>query len=202
VRSNLGDFAHQYPALAARWIGPTFRPVTWAALSGYCRYGAQPSYCDYGTTTVYDGDTVYVNGDPSSSQQYADQAAAIANAGPPATAATSESDVMQLGVFGMVQGDETTATQFFQLAVSQQGAITGEYYNATTDETVKLSGSVDKQTQMAAWTVGDLKTTIYEAGIANLTKDETTIVIHYGSSKTQQWTLVRINPTQNAKPQQ
>ena len=92
----------------------------------------------------------------------------------------------------MVQGDETTATQIFQLAVNKAGVISGEYYNATTDQTEPLTGAVDQKTQRAAWTVGDRKTTVYEAGIANLTKDETTMLIHYGTEKTQQWILVRI----------
>ena len=92
----------------------------------------------------------------------------------------------------MVQADDKNATQFVQLAVDKQGIISGEYYNATTDQTEKLAGAVDKKTQRAAWTVADRKTTVYEVGIANLTKDETTMLIHYGTDKTQQWVLVRI----------
>ncbi|MDZ4780813.1 MAG: hypothetical protein SGJ19_11215 [Planctomycetia bacterium] len=92
----------------------------------------------------------------------------------------------------MVQGDETTANQIIQLTVDKQGVISGEYYNATTDTTEPISGSVDKQTQRAAWTVGDRKNVVYEAGIANLTKTESTMLIHYGQDRTQQWTLVRI----------
>ena len=37
---------------------------------------------------------------------------------------------------------------------------------------------------------------VYEAGIANLTKPETTMLIHYGPEKTQQWTLIRIENKQ------
>ncbi len=141
---------------------------------------------------VYEGDSVYVNGDDvATQQQYAAQAAQIAaeaQAAPPPKA----DEVMPLGVFGMVQGDQTAATQFVQLAVSKAGIISGEYYNATTDQTEKLAGAVDKKTQLAAWTVADRKTVVYEVGIANLTKEETTMLIHYGQDKTQQWTLVRI----------
>jgi hypothetical protein len=192
----LGDFAQQYPGLAARWIGPTFRPVAWATAAAFCGYGgSSAAYCDYGTTTVYDGETVYVNGDPvGSAQEYATQASTIANSGQQA-APVPEADVLPLGVFGMVQGEDATSTQFFQLSVTRQGVLSGEYYNSTTDETEKVIGAVDKQTQRAAWTVGDRKTTVYEAGFANLTKDQTTMVIHYGTNKTQQWTLVRINTT-------
>ncbi len=108
---------------------------------------------------------------------------------------------MNLGVFGMVQGDETTANQIIQLTINKQGVIGGEYYNATTDTTEPLVGSVDKKSQRAAWTVGDNKKVVYEAGIANLTKPETTMLIHYGPDRTQQWTLVRIDPQPEAGTQ-
>jgi hypothetical protein len=139
-----------------------------------------------------------VNGDQVATQeQYAMQAAGIAAAAPPQPSdAAANAEVMQLGVFAMVQGDETNATQFFNLAVDKQGVISGEFYNAATDETEKLTGTVEKQTQRACWTVGERKTTVYEAGIANLTKDETTMLVHYGKDRTQQWTLVKVNPAQ------
>ncbi len=153
-------------------------------------------YYDYGTTAVYQGDSVYVNGDPIATQeQYAAQATEIAAVGESAPSAAQAAT--PLGVFGMVQGDETTATQFVQLAVNQQGIISGEYYNATTDQTEQLGGSVDQKSQRAAWSVAGRDTIVYEAGIANLTKDETTMLIHYGKDRTQQWILVRIpEPTQ------
>ena len=206
VRANCGNFWHQYPGLTARWIGPTFRPITWAVLGGYGGYASEPVYYDYGTTTVYNDDSVYVNGEAIATQeQYATQAtelAASAATVPPAPA----DQVTPLGVFGMVQGDEKTATQFVQLAIDQQGIISGEYYNGTTDQTEPLAGAVDKMSQRAAWTVADRSNIVYEAGIANLTKDETTMLIHYGTDKTQQWILVRIpEPTEGSgetSPQQ
>ena len=47
--------------------------------------------------------------------------------------------------------------------------------------------SVDKKTQRAAWTVGDRKEPIYETGFANLTRSETTMLVHFGKDRTQQW---------------
>ena len=55
-----------------------------------------------------------------------------------------------------------------------------------------LSGSVDKKSQRAAWTIGGDKTPVYEAGIANLTKDATPILIHLGDGQSRQMTLVRL----------
>ena len=78
------------------------------------------------------------------------------------------------------------------MAINKQGVIRGNYYNALTDSTTPIYGSADKTSQRAAWTVGDKKTPVYEAGIANLTKDETTMLVHFGEGKSQQLTLVRV----------
>ena len=47
-------------------------------------------------------------------------------------------------------------------------------------------------------TVADKKEPIYEAGFANLTKPETTMLVHFGKARSQQWTLARIEqPAEN-----
>jgi len=71
-----------------------------------------------------------------------------------------------------------------------------------TGSNLKVQGSVDKQTQRAAWTVGDNKDTIYEAGIYNLTKDEAPVLVHFGKDRTQQWMLVRLKQPDQAQPGQ
>ena len=100
----------------------------------------------------------------------------------------------------MVGEGETKSTNIFQLAVNKDGVIRGNYYNALTDTTEPLYGSVDKKTQRAAWTVGDKKNPVYEAGIANLTKDETTMVVHYFQSSSQQYSLIRIQQPEGEQP--
>jgi hypothetical protein len=87
----------------------------------------------------------------------------------------------------------------FQLAVNKSGVIRGNYYNALSDTTLPVYGSVDKQTQRAAWTVDDRKEPVFEAGIANLTRPQTTMLVHYGKDRTQQWTLLRIEQPAVAK---
>ena len=56
---------------------------------------------------------------------------------------------------------------------------------ASTDSTTPIYGSADKTSQQAAWTVGDKKTPVYEAGIANLIRDETTMLVDFGEGKSQ-----------------
>jgi hypothetical protein len=55
-----------------------------------------------------------------------------------------------------------------------------------------VTGKVDKKTQRAAWTIGDKKEPVYEAGISNLTKDQCTILVHKAGGKTEQMLLVRV----------
>ena len=68
-----------------------------------------------------------------------------------------------------------------------------------TDTTVPISGSVDKRTQCAAWIVGDKKDTVYETGVGNLSQPETAMLVHTGKDRTQQWTLVRLEPPKEEK---
>jgi hypothetical protein len=56
-----------------------------------------------------------------------------------------------------------------------------------------MAGKVDKKTQKAAWTIGDKKTPVYEAGLANLTKPQTTILVHRDGGKVEQMLLVRVD---------
>lgn len=203
VRNNFGHYDcfrpnwwNRYPNAwrAAAWTtaGAVWAATTWAILSSYCSYPAQPVYYDYGSTVVYEGDQVYVNGDPVATQdQYAQQALTIADTGR-AAQAPPQDDWKSLGVFGMVQGGESNANTLFQLAVNKAGVMRGNYYDALSDTTLPVYGQVDPKTQRAAWTVGDKKNVVYEAGIANLTQDQTTMLVHFGKDRTQQWTLVRL----------
>jgi hypothetical protein len=100
----------------------------------------------------------------------------------------------------MVGEGETKSTNIFQLAINKDGIIRGNYYNALTDTTEPVYGSVDKKTQRAAWTVADRKNPVYEVGIANLTKDETTMLVHYFKTDAQQFTLVRIEKPEGEQP--
>ena len=193
----------QYPGawFAAGWAANSvWRAATWPLYAGYVGYpAAEPIYYDYGTTVVYENNNVFVDGQQTATaEQYAQQATVLADTGRDAKA-TKEEEWLPLGVFAMVQGDEKTSNHIFQLAVNKQGVIRGNYYDAVTDSTALVYGSVDKKTQRAAWTVGERKTPVYEAGVANLTKDETTMLVHYGADRSVQYTLVRMEEPKQEK---
>jgi hypothetical protein len=78
------------------------------------------------------------------------------------------------------------------LAIDKDGLLRGTYYDAVSDSTMNITGKVDKKSQRAAWTIGDKKTPVYEAGISNLTQQQTTILVHRDGGKVEQMLLVRV----------
>jgi hypothetical protein len=161
---------------------------------------AQPATYDYGANVVAQPSGVYVNGEPAGSpQEYAAQAGQIAAAG---AAQPDPNAVWQpLGVFAMVADPQAQPTDLFQLAVNAQGQIRGNYHNVQSNETTPLSGSVDAKTQRAAWTIGGDQLPVYEAGIANLTQDQTAMLLHTPDGQQKQFTLVRLpDPQAQAAP--
>ena len=194
----------QYPGawFAAGWTAnAVWRAATWNSCASFCGYAATPVYYSYGENITYQDDGVYFDGQLAyPAEEYAQQAITIADAGREAKA-SEKGDWLPLGVFAMVQGDEKTSNHIFQLAVNKEGVIRGNYYDAVTDSTAPIYGSVDKKKQRAAWTVGDRKTPVYEAGIANLTENETTMLVHYGKDRTQQFSLVRVEESDTKEPE-
>jgi uncharacterized protein (TIGR03000 family) len=165
--------------------------ATWPVLTGWLGWSAPPVYFDYGNSIVYQGDQVYLNGQPGpTAADYYQQAANLAQSAPAAPPAKDE--WQPLGVFSLVQGQQADTSAVFQLAVNKAGVIGGNYYNVLTDTTLPVHGAVDKNTQRASWVVGDQKATVYDTGIYNLTREESPLLIHFGKDRTEQWLLIRI----------
>jgi hypothetical protein len=199
------DWWRDHPGawFAAGWgAGTAWAWSTWPVLGGWYGWGADvaPIAYDYGTNVTYDDNQVYYGDQPvATADQYYQQAATIAGAAPNAN--PDEGEWKPLGVFGLVQGEQASTSAVFQLATNKQGAIGGNFADMLTGSTLTVQGSVNKQTQRAAWTVGDNKSTVYEAGISNLTQDELPVLVHFGPDRTQQWMLVRLKqPDQAQQP--
>jgi hypothetical protein len=165
-----------------------------------------PAYYDYGEGIYYEGEQVYMNGQPvASAEEYYQQASDLATSAPPAQA--SETEWMPLGVFAISRDQATNSNALLQLAVDKNGVIAGTYYNTATDVGRPVRGKVDKKTQRAAWTFSDGKNTdiIMETGIFNLTQAQTEALVHFGKEKSQQWLMVRLDgpkDTETAKESQ
>src|SRR5262249_15814591 len=150
---------------------------------------------------VYQDDTVYVGGKAAGTPaEYARQATALAEAGQAAKApADAAADWQALGGYALVQGEEKTSNNVFQLAVDKARIIRGNYYDGLMDTTSEVYGSVDMKTQRAAWTIGKKKDRVFEAGVYNLTQPEAPVLVHLGADRTQQLLLVRMEQPKDGK---
>ena len=168
----------------------------WSDIAGWwgMPVNVVPQDYDYGNNITYQGDNVYYGSQPvESASAYYNQAQSLAASGSVTPAqANQKSDWKPLGIFSMVQGSQKNTTDMFQLAVDKKGDIKGTYYNALTQETKAVQGAVDKKNMRASWIVGGNKTIVYDTGFNNLLQPQSSMLVHYGKDKTQQWTLVRL----------
>jgi hypothetical protein len=67
------------------------------------------------------------------------------------------------------------------------------------DNTLPVYGSVDPKSQRAAWSIGEKKNIVSEAGLQNLTQDQAPVLVHYGTDRTQQRALVRLEQPPDEK---
>jgi len=167
--------------------------LAWGDLAGWGGYGAAPVSYNYGSTVCYQDDGVYVQGNRvGTAEEYAAQATALATQGGSDAKIAAEDQWRPLGIFALARAEETNPSTFMSLAIDKDGLLRGNYYDAVSDTTMNITGKVDKKTQRAAWTLGDKKTPVYEAGLSNLTQQQTTILVHRDGGKVEQMLLVRV----------
>lgn len=179
------------------WRYPSWGQVcTWFPSYGW---NNNATYYDYGTggNVVYQDNSVYIDGQAVATQeQFAQSAAALATVNYPTEpdpAAAAKMDWLPLGTFAISTSENDKSTsKTIQLAVNQDGIVTGTMYNETTDKTYAVQGKVDKETQRVAFTIGANNNVIMETGIFNLTQDVAPALVHHGESQTDTYLLVRL----------
>ena len=204
VRRNFGYYNafspgwyNRYPGAwaAAGWAaGAAWRAPIWNNCASYVGYpdDTPATYYNYGDNVTYQDGNVYMGDQVAATEaDYAQQATNIADTGRQAQPPASE-QWQPLGVFAMVKGDETTSNDIFQLAISKDGVVRGNYYNAVSDNTTPLYGSLEKKSQRIAWTIGDKKEPVYETGLYNLTQPQTTMLVHFSNDHTEQYNLFQV----------
>ncbi len=195
--------AHPDAWHASGWgYGAAWSGGSWAAVAPLAGGAAvQPIPYNYGANFTYQGNQMMNGTQPvASADQYYQEAATTAQSAPPAN--PQANDWTPLGVFALVQNEQSTPHYLMQLAVNKSGALAGNYCDVVTDKIQPVQGAVDKQSQRVAWTVGNNKNTVGEAGLYNLTQDEAPALIHVGPDKTQQWLLVRLKQSDASAPAQ
>lgn len=209
VRSSFGYYNcfrpgwyARYPGCwyAAGWdAGAAWTAATYSSLAAFCAYPVVPIDYDYGSTVVYQNNNVYVDGQQTATaQEYAQQASNLADQGQQANPSPDQ-EWKALGVFALVQGDDKSSNNIFQIALNKGGIIRGNYYDGLMDTTTPIFGSVDKKTQRAAWTIGKKNDRVFDAGLYNLTQSEAPVLVHIGDDRTQQLLLVRVQQP-NSQP--
>ena len=166
---------HQSAWAPSGWAaGAAWTPATWRGVStqfGYDIDTAPVSY-NYGSNVTCIGGNVVVDGQPAgTAEEFSQQADELAEKGT-AAAASPDDKWMPLGVFALVRNEQQHPQLIMQLAVNQQGIVRGNYTDEVTDTTLTVHGAVDPKTQRAAWTIGDNKYSVMEAGLNNLTQSE------------------------------
>ena len=174
----------------------------------------QPIVYDPGTTVIYEGDTIYINGESGGdATEYRKQTIALANPEvaeipvpePPKVAddasddavagddpAVPEGDWLPVGVWALTQQEQGDATMFFQISVDKEGIVGGAYKNVMTGDEQPVVGKLDFESQRVAWHIGDVTSTVYETGFGNLENDVASVFVHFGEEQTQTWLLVRM----------
>lgn len=170
------------------------------------------------SNVTYNSNNVYVNGQPvGNAEQYYTQAQQLARSGitnyqqpAPAYADADGENVIDedpgsptdsggdaanwraLGVFSLATPGQTSSNQMLQLAINKDGILRGNYYNQLTNETSEVYGALDKKTQRVSWTIGNNTATVFDAGLVDLTKKDSSVLVHYGPNSTERMALIRL----------
>ena len=165
-------------------------------------FNSPPVYYSYGDNIYYEGDNVYYNEEVlCTTTEYAEQAQVIATSVPEVDPETVE--WMPLGVFALTQEDGSAedATLFLQLAISKEGIIAGTFQNTSTDESFEVEGTIDRESQRAAWGKVGATWPIMETGIYNLSESEAGALLHFEDGQTQQWDMIRMDEPEQTDQQ-
>jgi hypothetical protein len=195
------DWLAQHPgAWSTRgYTRSVWAPATWSDVNTWLG-GELPLYeYTYGKELTYEGDKVCLDGRQiATAGKYFESAVAIAQAGEQASQATA--NWLPLGVFEATPAGAKSSKMLFQLAVNKAGIIRGNYFDPPAKNMQFIQGSVDKDTERAAWVVADRKNIVFECVLSNLTKSETPVLAHMGENKPERWVLIRLNQPADAMP--
>jgi hypothetical protein len=170
------NFHHRFFSPGCNWWGYP----SWGTVTGWLPWG-------WGAPIYYD-DSGYPMTMPSQVEPPQPEI--------PYVTAPPQGEWLSLGVFALGKDAALSAYSnlFVQLAVDKAGDVTGTYYNASTDKTYPIEGSVDNETQQAAWKLSDDPSApIMTAGLYNLTQEMCPVQVRFPDNTEQSWILVRVN---------
>jgi hypothetical protein len=208
-------FGYPWSWYVPGWSAATFWTFTGlSALTDFLGMGylsdnsEPPASCNI---VNYNGDNVYINGQPyASAQDYYNQAENLALAGklPPVQVqedgtgiGTNQSQEWKpLGVFALARPGQQDSDMILQMAINKDGILHGNYFNQLTNESLEIQGSLDRKTQRISWTIGSNPKTVFDAGLGDLINDQSTVLVHYGPDSTARMSLIRLQQPQASPP--
>ena len=165
------------------WWGstPANRLTNWVAFDW-----SRPNYWEYGPgrNIYYQNDYVYYDGrQVMPVDEYYQYIYDLAHDVPSISEADAEEmEWSPLGVFAVARATDNDSQRVLQLAVNQEGVLSGTYYNRENGHVHPVEGMVDERTQRAAWAFadGEHEATLFETSLYNLTEEESTMMVHFG----------------------
>jgi len=180
------------------WTFPVWnRVTTWFTWSAPQTVWAQPVFYDYGTggNVTFQENNVYIGGERiATTDEFAQSAMDLATVAPPdSEQQAAETEWLPLGTFAVSTNEkDVQPSQVVQLAVSREGIISGTLYNVDTNEAQTIQGQVDKETQRVAFRIGESEKVVAETGLYNLTQEEAPVLVHFGTERSENYLLVRL----------
>ncbi|PNY33539.1 mu-protocadherin- cell-suface protein [Rhodopirellula baltica] len=199
-------YAYTYYPYAYWWSTPAYNDVvSWCNWGSVASPAVQPVYYDYGSggNVTYQSSQVYLSGQPiADSKEFAESAALLATVdAPDSSQEAEESEWMPLGTFAFAtSSDDLDPSRVVQLAINQDGIVSGTLFNKDTDQVQAIQGRVDKDTQRVALRVGESNSVVVETGLYNLTQDEASVLVHFGTETHDNCLLVRLPSSDEPTP--
>ncbi len=166
----------------------------WWAVAGVVRLSTWLGYSvasGGGTTVATTSEATATDATASEQSAANDEASAAA---PP-----SDLEWLPLGVYATAPKGADQAHVYQQLAVSKQGEIKGNYYDAITNAVQPVTGSIDQTTRKATWTVGASGGAMFATTLDGLVETPSSVTMTSGKS-VQEWELVRMEQPEGKPP--
>ncbi len=152
-----------------------------AALGSWLGWATAPQESYSSTTIIYDDSPEVDDAD-----DYVDAS--------PADVELPAGDWLPLGVYSIVTAPDQPSMQLVQLAVDRNGVVRGVYYDAMTNTSHSVVGSIDRDTQQVQWTLESNPNLAFQAGIDQLTQPTGVVEVTLPGGD-QEWQLVRLANT-------
>ena len=108
-----------------------------------------------------------------------------------ATAPPADLEWLPLGVYATSPQGAGQAHVYQQLAVSKKGELKGNYYDSISNAVQPISGSIDRETRKATWSIGTKGGATFETTLDALVKTPSSVTMKSGGS-VQEWELVQM----------